>query len=191
MKRTNILQITTTAFCVVINLVGAFLALTLRLPVYMDNIGTVLAGALLGPFWGATAACLSGIISGVTSDIYALFFIPGAMLTGVAAGYLFRTKWMRRQRMPIGTAFLTVPGALVSAATAAFVFDGVTSAGSSMIVQVLRHMGLNLVASAFVIQLLTEYVDRFITVSIVLFVVSRLGAQLWARLQSGCADKSV
>lgn len=37
------------AIGIVINIVGAFLALNLRLPVYLDSIGTVLVSGLLGP----------------------------------------------------------------------------------------------------------------------------------------------
>ena len=35
------------ALGIVLNIVGAFLALNLRIPIYLDSIGTVLSGALL------------------------------------------------------------------------------------------------------------------------------------------------
>ena len=48
------------ALGIVLNIVGAFIALNLRLPVYLDSIGTVLSGALLGPVYGvATVVSLS------------------------------------------------------------------------------------------------------------------------------------
>ena len=36
-----------------INIVGGLLATTFKLPVFLDTIGTILAAAILGPWWGA------------------------------------------------------------------------------------------------------------------------------------------
>lgn len=43
------IKITVTAFCTAINIVGAYVALALRLPIYLDSIGTILDSVLLGP----------------------------------------------------------------------------------------------------------------------------------------------
>ncbi len=45
---------------VVMNVAGAQLALTLRLPIYLDSVGTVLAGAMLGPIYGMLPSLLWG-----------------------------------------------------------------------------------------------------------------------------------
>ena len=44
--------LTMMALCIGINYVGGTIALWLRLPVYLDSIGTIFAGALLGPIPG-------------------------------------------------------------------------------------------------------------------------------------------
>ena len=77
------------ALSAVINIIGGNLALVLRLPIYLDSIGTFLASALLGPVGGVLAGVVSGVISGITTDIYSLYFIPVQIVTGVAAGILF------------------------------------------------------------------------------------------------------
>lgn len=183
MKRVSTIKITMTALCTVINIVGAYMALGLRLPVYLDSIGTVLASALLGPAFGVLTACLSGIFSGMTSDVYAFYFLPVGMITGLVSGLLFRTDWLRKWKLPLGTLFLTVPGTIVSSCIAAFVFGGITSSGSSVLVQILSYMGLGLVASAFVVQILTDYLDRLITVVVVGVLLSRLGVRVTGLLK--------
>ena len=50
-----VLRLTAAAFCIVLNMAGAYLALLFRLPVYLDSLGTVLAGALMGPWYGLAA----------------------------------------------------------------------------------------------------------------------------------------
>ena len=47
MNTNRTLKLTTLALCGVINILGGTIALLLRLPVYLDSIGTVLAAALL------------------------------------------------------------------------------------------------------------------------------------------------
>ena len=58
------------AFCAVLNIVGGQIALLLRLPIYLDSIGTVLAAATMGPLYGMLPSLLSGVRRGVLSDIY-------------------------------------------------------------------------------------------------------------------------
>lgn len=188
MKRNATLKITVTAFCVAINIVGAYIALVLRLPIYLDSIGTILNAALLGPVFGMVTACLSSVFSGITSDVYALYFMPVGMITGLVAALLFRKGWFKKWKLPLGAFFLTVPGTLVSSCIAAFVFKGVTSSGSSLLVQVLSHLGLSMVASTFVVQILTDYLDRLVAVVITCAVVSRLGGRLTARLKGKKSD---
>jgi len=185
MKRVSTIKITITALCAVINVVGAYIALVLRLPIYLDSIGTVLNSALFGPAFGVLTACLSGIFSGVTSDVYSFYFLPVGMITGLISGLLFHTSWFRKWKFPLGVLFLAAPGTIVSSCITAFVFGGVTSSGSSILVQILHHIGFSMVASSFIVQILTDYLDRLITVIIASVLLSRLGGRLKALLNGG------
>ena len=51
-----------TRACGVINILGGTIVLLLRLPVYLDSIGTVLAAALFGP--------AAGLVPGLISDSF-------------------------------------------------------------------------------------------------------------------------
>ncbi len=62
--------LTVMALCIGINYIGGTIALWLRLPIYLDSIGTIFAGALLGPVPGMLTGLSSGILSGVTTDIF-------------------------------------------------------------------------------------------------------------------------
>ena len=185
MKQVPVVKVTVTAFCIVINIVGTYIALILRLPIYLDSIGTILNSALLGPVFGMAAACLSSIINGITSDVYSLYFMPAGMITGLVAGFLFKTSWFKKYKLPLGVLFLTVPGTFVSSCISAFVFGGVTSSGSSIFVQFFHHLGLNLVVSSFIVQIMTDYLDRFIAVVIVSILISRLSSRMKVLLKRG------
>ncbi|MDO7205625.1 hypothetical protein Q5M85_17480 [Paraclostridium bifermentans] len=66
----------------------------------------------------------------------------------------------------------SVPTSILSAIIAAFVFGGVTSSGSSYIVQILSAFGIDKVTGVFLTQVLTDYTDKIIAVMIVKYAVS-------------------
>ena len=161
-----------TAMAVVLNLIGGQIALLLKLPVYLDCIGTILTGALLGPVWGMAPNFLSGIIMGFTVDIYSLYFAPVGIIVGFMAGITGRSLMRGASSfspaslvgMLGSTVLVSVPGTIVAAVINAILFGGVTSSGSSVIVQLLSHMGIGLTASIFIVQFLTDYLDRVLSV---------------------------
>ena len=183
MKSARVLRLTVTAFCIALNIVGSYLALLLRLPIYLDSIGTILAGALMGPWYGLAAAVGNGLISGVLTDVYSLYFLPVGAVTGLMAGLLFRKGILKGWKVIPGSLALTVPGTVLSASISAFLFGGVTSSGSSLLVQLFHHLGLNLVASAFAVQIVTDYADRLISVLLVLVLTACLSVNLKMRLK--------
>ena len=56
MKKLNLSGLCFLALAAVLNLVGANLALALRLPIYLDSMGTMLGAAL----WDLCTACCPG-----------------------------------------------------------------------------------------------------------------------------------
>lgn len=176
MGRISVKKLTAAAFCVALNIIGAYAALLLRLPVYLDSVGTVFASVALGPLYGMAAAALASAISGVTSDVYALYFMPVGLITGLLAGPIFKGGGFRGRKFPLGVLILTLPGTLIGACVAAFGFSGVTSSGSSMLVQLLDHLGVNLVLSVFIVQFFTDYADKLLSAALVFILAARLGA---------------
>ena len=173
------------ALGIVLNIVGAFIALNLRLPVYLDSIGTVLSGALLGPVYGVATGVLGSFISGITFDVYSLYYAPVQILTGLMAGWMFRTKWLRGYRLPIGGLALSLPTSIASAAITAFLFGGITSSGSSYLVVLMSKLGMNLTLSCFLVQVLTDYADKLIAVLLVAAVLKVLTPEMKMKIRGG------
>lgn len=65
---------------------------------------------------------------------------------------------------------ITVTSSLITVC----LFDGITSAGSSIIVQFLYGLGFNQLASVLLVQLITDYGDRLLSVIIVTAVIAAL-----------------
>lgn len=143
-KKMTVNQMVLIALAACINTAGGQAALALRLPVYLDSIGTILAGILLGPVYGMLPNLLSGILMGMTTDIYSLYFAPVGMVTGFMAGLASRRMpelmgRVRGLRLFLAAALITVPGTIVSSLICAGLFGGITSSGSTVLVQLLSH----------------------------------------------------
>ncbi|MEE0751750.1 ECF transporter S component [Frisingicoccus sp.] len=173
------------AIGIVINIVGAFLALNLRLPVYLDSIGTVLVSGLLGPVYGMVTGVLGSMISGITFDIYSLYYAPVQLFTGLMAGLVFRTVWLKGWRLPIGSLAVSLPTSVVSAMITAFLFGGITSSGSSYLVVLMNNLGMNLTLSCFLVQVLTDYGDKLIAVILVTATLRSMTPEMKLKIRGG------
>ncbi|MCI8607069.1 MAG: ECF transporter S component [Hungatella sp.] len=172
-KKITVFQLCVVAMAVGINMVGGQLALLLRLPIYLDSIGTILTGALLGPWFGMLPNLLSGVLMGMTTDIYSLYFAPVGMVIGFMNGLVWqRWIWKRpgiagKGRLWLWALAVAIPGTIVSSVICAAVFGGVTSSGSMVLVQLLAKTPIGMTASIFLVQIVTDYLDRALSMMLV------------------------
>ena len=173
-KTVNVKNITLVGMGVAINIIGAFIALGLRLPIYLDSVGTIFIACVLGPKYAVLTGVLGSLVSGMTFDIYSLYFAPVQISTGLLAGLMYNKGFLKGAKTPLGVFLFTLPTSLISAMIAAFLFGGVTSSGSSYIVQILSHFNVPMVVSVFITQVFTDYADKFLAVVLVGLVVKAL-----------------
>ncbi|MBT2146056.1 ECF transporter S component [Clostridioides difficile] len=158
--------ITLIAFGISINIIGAFIAMGLRLPVYLDSIGTIMIASLLGPKYAVVTGVFGSLISGITFDVYSLYFAPVQISTGLLAGIAFK-RIFKRFKNSTRVLLFAIPTSIISSIISAFLFGGMTSSGSSYIVQILKVLGLGDVFSVFITQVFTDYGDKLLAVVLV------------------------
>ncbi len=190
-QQINVFRICLLALAICINLAGGQLALVLRLPIYLDSIGTIMAGALCGPVYGMLPSLLSGIIMGMTTDIYSLYFAPAGMAVGLMSGLMWKRKSSAGWWPALAALVITVPGTLLSSLICAKLFGGITSSGSTILVQLLAKTPLGMTASVFVVQVATEYLDRLIAILLVSRLLQVLPKRLMASVCNKTADRTM
>ncbi len=84
--RLNTLAIVLIPVCIAIDWAGHALASTLKLPLFLDSIGTVLGGLLAGPWVGGLAGLITNFISSGTVDPIAAPYSIISLAIGIAAG---------------------------------------------------------------------------------------------------------
>ncbi len=78
-----------------INYIGKFFAGLLKLPLWVDSIGTVLAGMLAGPIIGALSGFINNIIYGLTADPISFVYGITSVIIGMVAGVMARKGYIK------------------------------------------------------------------------------------------------
>ncbi|ADG41496.1 MULTISPECIES: ECF transporter S component [Leuconostoc] len=170
-KHMSAQKIALIALFIVINIVGAHLALYARLPIYLDTIGTLMGSAIFGPVGGMMTGVITALINGATGDLFSIYFMPSQITTALVSGFVYKkVKPTDFKKIWWVALIISVPATIVSTIITVILFHGVTSSGSSMLVQVLHGMGLNQAIAVFFVQVGTDYFDRVIGVYIVAIV---------------------
>ena len=159
MKRNNTKKLVLISLCIGINVIGALIAVTLKLPIFLDTIGTFLIAFLFGPIAGIITGILSYLITTMTFDPYALYFIPSQITVGLLAGIIYKKGGFKKKAiMPFSTLLIAICSALVAAIASAVVFGGITSS----------------VPSIFITQILTEFIDKMMIVLLVINIIKAM-----------------
>ncbi|HGA1073051.1 TPA: ECF transporter S component [Streptococcus agalactiae] len=161
------------SIAIAINLVGANLALFLRLPIYLDTIGTLLIAVILEPWYAASTAFLSALINWMTTDIFSLYYSPVAIVVAIITGILIKRN-CKPSSLLWKSLIISLPGTIIASVITVILFKGITSSGSSIIAQFLHGIGLDMTSSLILVQVGTDYMDRLISLILVFSTITLL-----------------
>lgn len=78
-----------------INYIGKLFAGVLKLPLWLDSIGTMLASMLAGPIVGAICGAINNIIYGLTMDPISFIYGLTSICIGLAVGAMAYKGWIK------------------------------------------------------------------------------------------------
>ena len=183
MKKITVYHICMIAMAVGLNVVGGQIALFLRLPIYLDSIGTFFIASICGPVYGMIPSVISALIGGILDDVYAIYYAPVGILLGLVTGFVYKKKRDSLGWLFLAALLITIPTTLVSACITAYLFGGITSSGSTYLIQILAKTPLGLTLSCFLIQLCTDYLDRLFGLGVVRVLTKRLPSSILDKLK--------
>jgi energy-coupling factor transport system substrate-specific component len=182
----NTLTLVLIPVALAINIAVGQLVLAVKLPLYLDSIGTVLVGILAGPWAGAVTGFLSSLIWTLTGWFpQAIAWAGVAAVIGAMAGAFGRAAWMHSGWKSLLAGLLTgVVAAVLSAPIAAYVFGGVTGSGTDLLVAMARSAGLDALGANMAQGIVSDPLDKMITFLIVFGVLRALPARFLSRFSN-------
>ena len=183
-KEFTTFSVALTAVAIAINIGAGQIPRSVGLPLYLDSIGTVLVGVLVGPWAGALTGFLANTVWTVTGLFpQAIAWAGVAAIIGALAGAFGKAGWMKDWwRAGLAGLITGVVAAILSAPIAAYVFGGVTgNAGTDAIVAAWRAAGLDALFSNVAQGTMSDPLDKLVTYLIVWAVLMALPQRLKAR----------
>jgi energy-coupling factor transport system substrate-specific component len=172
------------AFCIALNLTAGQITAALKIPLYLDSIGTILVAVLVGPWSAIICGSAANLLAAAFGNPSMIFFIPVVVVIGAFTGYVARKGWFRKWYLVvIGGILQGVLAALVSAPISAYVFGGVMMAGTDFLVLYFRSVGNNLLNSVIYQGLSSDPADKLVSFLIVFFLTKNLPQRLLSRLR--------
>ncbi|ALS02026.1 hypothetical protein ATZ33_11715 [Enterococcus silesiacus] len=168
-----------------INVVGYQLSQILRLPILLDSIGTILAGALCGPIIGILTGALTTCINGIINPIV-FAYIGTSMIIGLAAGLLSKQHLLSTiPRVIVSALLLSILTTLCSGIVTFYLFGGATGGTGSLLTASLLALGQKLLTSVLSAQLIQELIDKSLSLLMVYTVLKSLPDRFLIKFENG------
>ena len=154
-----------------VNFVGGTLVTVLKLPIFLDTIGTILVALLAGPWVAALTGLITNLVLAV-SDPTLIAFAPVNVAIGLIAGFLALRGWFKTYpKIVLSGLIIMLTGAILSAPIVVLAFAGVQgSPGRSALTAFFLATGSNIWQSVFTTSVIVEVVDKLISVFVAVFV---------------------
>jgi energy-coupling factor transport system substrate-specific component len=167
---------------IAINIAVGQIVGVLRLPVYLDSIGTMLVAAICGPWAGALTGALANTVWGLAINPDALPWWPVAFLIGLVTGYcakggLFKSWW----KVVITGFLVALTAASASVPISFLIYGGITAGGTGLLTAFLVESGRGIVEAVFASSFLIEPVDKITTAMLAFAIAQGLSQRFLAR----------
>ena len=175
-----------------INLIGGTLCSNLKLPLFLDMIGTMVVACLSGPWVAALTGFLTNVFLALVANPVNLPYAVVSVLCGLVVGYMVKAglfkKWW-------GVLIVWVVVTLVNAVSASlitvFVFSGATGInGTSVLTATLVVAMKNIFASVFSSSIIENLLDKGIAVAVSYFIVKKVPKRFLSQYAAGNSDDS-
>ncbi|MBR0138111.1 MAG: hypothetical protein IJM15_06860 [Erysipelotrichaceae bacterium] len=159
--------------CVALNYAGGMIREMLKVPLFLDTGGTLLACFIAGPWVGLLCAALNAVVMAITlGPLNLLTVIPTgiiALIVGFAAKKGITKTWPGL----ILTLIAEQPFACAASAYVyTYIYGGFTGGGQDVMHAFFVNVTKDLFTSSFVAELVTGFLDKFV-LTIVLMLIFR------------------
>ena len=151
-------------FCAALNVGIGFIVQALKLPIYLDSIGTIVATALLGPVYGAITGVVGLVVLSLITTPIAIAYSGTAIAIAIFTFVFIRFNYLKNWIATIIFGLLLgVISAIISAPVTTFLFGGISFAGADAVTTFFKATGQTIFTSVFLGGIATDPVDKIIT----------------------------
>ncbi|MGM8212244.1 ECF transporter S component [Virgibacillus sp. W0430] len=170
---------------VAINFVGAQIVNLLKLPVYLDTMGTALTAMIGGPWVGMATGIVSNLVKGLINPV-SFAFTPVQMAVGLSIGLLsmagmFTKVW----KVLVSAIIVSLATTIVASPIQVLMFGGATGNSSDALVATFLASGQQIWTAVFSTKIINELIDKSICLMIAYFIVIKMSPRYLSKLNYG------
>ncbi|WP_066872495.1 ECF transporter S component [Clostridium mediterraneense] len=183
MKKLTSFKLAVMAIGIAINVVAPFIAMTCRIPIYLDAIGTNLIAMLMGPTEGVIVGVLGSLLCGVIFDPSSFYYAVVQVFNGIAIALLYRKGWIDMKKMFWSMLIVIIFVSTSSALITVYVYGGITPSASTYVYLFLKYLGFSPVVAAVIMQFMTDYGNQLFCTGVSLIIMKRMSSTMKNRLK--------
>ena len=167
--------------CIGINYLGKLFASVLKLPLWLDSIGTCIGGCLGGPLIGAICGAANNLIYGFSAgDNITLVYALTSLGIGVAVGIMARLGFMKSFPKAILTACVAGLTAVAISTPFNVIFWGGTTGNvwGDAVFAVTQASNMPVMLGSLLDEVVVDVPDKLITLIVVFFILKGLPKKL-------------
>lgn len=174
--------------CIGINYLGKLFASVLKLPLWLDSIGTCIGAVLGGPIIGGICGAANNLIYGFTTgDSITLVYALTSLGIGVAVGIMARLGRMKKLSGAVLTACVAGFVAVLISTPLNILFWGGTTGNlwGDAVFAWSQASGLPVALGSFLDEVIVDVPDKLITLLIVFAIIEGLPKKLTSLYEMG------
>lgn len=173
--------------CIGINYLGKIFASVLKLPLWLDSIGTCIGAVLGGPLVGAVCGAANNLIYGFTTgDSITLVYALTSLCIGLAVGIMARLGQMRTLPGAFSTAVVSGIAAVFISTPLNIIFWGGTTGNvwGDAVFAWSQASHMPVLAGSLLDEIVVDVPDKLITLLIVYMIIRGLPRKLTSLYES-------
>ena len=174
-------------FCglsVAINIVLGIATSALKLPFYLDTLGTVITAALVGPIPGAIVGALTNIITGFIYSIRDIPFLLVNVAVALIVGFVAKKFEFNYKNSIITGLVLAVVCPLIGTPIGIALYGGLTGTASDVFVLWLKASGQGIFAASFIPKIGNNLLDKIGTCMMAVLLIKYLPMSMKSSLKN-------
>ena len=163
----------------VLNVIGGTVAGALKLPIFLDMIGTAVVAMTIGPWWGALVGVITNVTSGYITGPVSIPFAACNVVGALIWGYGTKWGWANDKLKFFGLSVASAVGvSLMAAPIVIFVFGGATGHASDVLTAGLIAAGGDMWTSVFSSNIIVSSADKILSSFLALAIIGALPTNL-------------
>lgn len=160
-----------------INWVGGALVTLLKIPLFLDSIGTIMTAVLAGPWVGALAGLLTNLVLGLTVNPGLIPYAVVNLAFGLVAGYMAVRGWFKSLGRIIVTGLAITATGIVVSAPVTVSLGGVTGSGADLLHAYFLATGATIWQSIVQTSAIIEPIDKIASTLIAFYIARAIPAR--------------